>query len=190
MSEFFNSFVQGELSVLDFIVTHFTCPFFDTLMPFLSDICAHGEIWIAVALVMLCFAKTRRSGMSMAFALIFGLVIGNMILKPAVGRIRPYELTGFELIVPKMHDFSFPSGHTLASFEAAGALLMTDKRYGIPALFLAVLIAFSRLYLYVHFPSDVIAGIILGLLFAFVAVKITDAIVGKYPAIVAPRKQK
>lgn len=190
MSDFFNSFVSAELSVLDFITEHFANPVLDKLMIFLSDICAHGEIWIAVALIMLCFAKTRRSGMGVAFALIFGLVIGNMILKPTVGRIRPYELTGFELIVPKMHDYSFPSGHTLASFEAAGALLMTDKRYGIPALVLAFMIAFSRLYLYVHYPSDVFAGIVLGLIFAFIAVKLTDSIITKHPAIVTPVKHK
>lgn len=183
MNEFFTALTNAELTVLDFIAQHFTNPVFDAVMPFVSALCSHGEIWIALALVMLCFAKTRRTGMAAAFALIFGLVIGNMILKPTIARIRPYDLTGFELLVPKLDDYSFPSGHTLASFEAAGAMMMTDKKIGIPALILAIIIAFSRLYLYVHFPTDVIASIILGLLFAYVAVKLTDRIIVKYPGI-------
>lgn len=189
MNGFFTALTNAELSVLDFIAEHFTNPVFDAVMPFVSSLCSHGEIWIAAALVMLCFAKTRRTGMAVAFALIFGLVIGNIILKPTIARIRPYELTGFELLVPKLDDYSFPSGHTLASFEGAGAMLLTNRKIGIPALILAIIIAFSRLYLYVHFPTDVIASIILGLLFAYLAVKLTDRIITKYPVITNSNKK-
>jgi undecaprenyl-diphosphatase len=109
----------------------------------------------------------------MAFALLMGLVVCNLTLKPLIGRIRPYDyqLEHFgrtiQLIIAAPHDFSFPSGHTIASLEAATALLIHDRKLGIPAMAVAVLIAFSRLYLYVHYPTDVLASILLGVGFAF-----------------------
>ena len=109
----------------------------------------------------------------MWFALAMGLLICNITLKPLVGRIRPYDLQAelgitIQLLGERMHDFSFPSGHTIASFEAAVVMLKNSKKLGIPAMILAVLISFSRLYLYVHYPTDVIASIILGTLFALI----------------------
>lgn len=187
MNSFFDAITQAELSVLDFI-QKFTNPVFDAVMQFISALCAHGEIWIAVALIMLCFAKTRRTGMAVAFALIFGLISCNMILKPLVARIRPYEYTDIQLIVAKLDDYSFPSGHTIASFEAAGAMFFTRSRFTVAAFILACVIAFSRLYLYVHFPSDVIASIILGIVFAYLATKLTDFIISKAPGIVKEKK--
>ena len=109
----------------------------------------------------------------MGIALLIGLVVCNMILKPWVGRIRPYDyqLIHFgktiELLVATPHDYSFPSGHTIASFQAAVALTIHNRKLGIPAMVLAVLIAFSRMYLYVHYPTDVLASVILGTAIAF-----------------------
>ena len=174
MTPFLTAWLNTELSLLDFISDTFSCAFFDGLMPFLSSLCAHGEIWIALALLMLCFAPTRRTGAAMAVALICGLVFGNILLKPLVARVRPYEYREITLLVARLSDYSFPSGHTLASFEAAGVLALRRSRLAVPSLILACFIAFSRLYLYVRFPSDVLAGIVLGLLFAYFAVKITD----------------
>lgn len=179
MNDFFNALGMFEIPVLDFIRNNMTTPFLDAVMPFISMVCNHGEIWIAAALILLILPKTRRTGIATAIALIIGLVLVNMIMKPAFARIRPYDLVDAALIIPKPHDYSFPSGHTLASFEGFGAMIMTNKRLGYIALIPAVLITFSRLYLYVHFPSDVIAGMMLGLLFAFTAVKITDAVLAK-----------
>ena len=106
----------------------------------------------------------------MAIAMMIGLLICNVTLKPLVGRIRPYDLQAelgitIQLLGERMHDFSFPSGHTIASFEAAVVLLKNSKKMGIPAMILAVLIAFSRLYLYVHYPTDVLFSIVAGILF-------------------------
>ena len=179
MTNFFNALNHAELKILDFITEKLSCPFLDSVLPFASSLCDHGEIWIVAAIIMLLFAKTRRSGIATATALIMGLIIGNLLLKPIVGRIRPYELTGYPIIVPPLGDYSFPSGHTLASFEAAGAMMFTNKRIGIPALVLAFIIAFSRLYLYVHYPTDVLAGIVLGMLFAYISVKLTDKLITK-----------
>lgn len=187
MNNIFSIMTEAEIAVLDYI-QKFTNPVFDAVMPFLSALCAHGEIWIAAALIMLCFAKTRRTGMAVAFALIFGLVSCNMVLKPLVARIRPYEFTDIQLIVARLDDYSFPSGHTIASFEAAGAMLFTRSKFTVPAFVLAVLIAFSRLYLYVHFPTDVITSIVLGIIFAFLATKLADFIISKAPGIIKEKK--
>ena len=109
----------------------------------------------------------------MGAALLFGFLVGNMTLKPLVGRIRPYDfntLREIPLLVERLSDYSFPSGHTLASLEGATVLLIRDKRLGIPAMIAAILVALSRLYLYVHYPTDVLAGALLGILFAFLGV--------------------
>jgi undecaprenyl-diphosphatase len=100
-------------------------------------------------------------------------VLCNLTLKPLCQRIRPYdyqfEVFGkvISLIIERPHDFSFPSGHTICSFEAAGVILLNNKKWGIAAMCLAVLIAFSRLYLYVHYPTDVLTSIVLGVGIAF-----------------------
>ena len=179
MAEFWNSLGLAEIPILDFIRNNLTNPFFDAIMPFFSMICNHGEIWIAAALLLLIIPKTRRTGMATAIALIMGLVLVNMIMKPAFARIRPYDLVDVALIIDKPHDYSFPSGHTLSCFEAAGAMLMTNKKLGFIALIPAIIITFSRLYLYVHYPTDIIAAIILGLTFAYVSVKLADVIIKK-----------
>lgn len=166
---------EFEIKILDFIRERFACPFLDTVMPVITSLANGGIIWIIAAVLLLIFKKTRKTGVSVAFALITGLIIGNLLLKNLVGRIRPYDFNeGIEILVARLSDFSFPSGHTLASFEAATVLLIRDKRLGVPALVLAVIIAFSRLYLYVHYPTDVLAGIILGVFIGIFACKAAD----------------
>jgi len=105
------------------------------------------------------------------------LIIGNITLKPLIARIRPYEFThGINLLIPKPNDFSFPSGHSFASFSAATSIFCFHKKEGIASYVLAFLIAFSRLYLYVHFPSDVIAGIVLGAVIGIFSAKIVSKV--------------
>ena len=165
-----------DLPILDWIMTNLWCPFLDAVMPVITVLGDAGIFWIALAVVFLLIPKHRKMGLSMGLALMMGVVLCNMILKPAVGRIRPYDyqLEFFQrtipLLIERQHDFSFPSGHTIASFEAAVAMLTCNKKLGIPAMILAVLIAFSRMYLYVHYPTDVIASVILGTGLAFLAV--------------------
>lgn len=174
---------EAELKILDFIHEHFTCKFLDIFMPFITKFGDGGVFWIIVALLFIIFNKTRKTGFSMGAALLIGLIIGNLILKNAFARIRPYDLNTViqsELLVPVLSDFSFPSGHTLASFEAATVLLIRDKRFGIPAMVLAVLVALSRLYLYVHYPTDVLAGAVLGIGIAFLACFIIDKLYKKF----------
>lgn len=159
-----------EIGILDFIRDTFACSFLDTVMPIISLFGDKGIFWIAVAVLLIIFKKTRKTGISMGAALLIGVIVGNLILKNVVARIRPYDLnTEITLLVSALSDYSFPSGHTLASFEAATVLLIRDKRLGIPALVLAILIALSRLYLYVHYPTDVLAGAVLGTAIGFFA---------------------
>lgn len=174
---------EAELKILDFIHEHFTCKILDVFMPFITKFGDAGIFWIIVAVLFIIFNRTRKTGFSMGAALLIGLVIGNLILKNSFARIRPYDLNPAiqsELLVPVLSDFSFPSGHTLASFEAATVLLIRDKRFGIPAMVLAILIALSRLYLYVHYPTDVLAGVILGVGIAFLACFIIDKLYTKF----------
>lgn len=181
-----------DLPILNWIQQHLQSTFLDFIMPFITILGDAGIFWIACSLILMFIPKQRKAGFSMAIALIFGVVVCNMILKPVIGRIRPYDynlqvlklnwqdfLVHGKLLVDTPHDFSFPSGHTIASFEASVALYKNNKRLGIPALILAVLIAFSRMYLYVHYPTDVIASVILGSFFALLGYWIVNAIAAK-----------
>lgn len=158
-----------DLPILDWIAANLWCPFLDAVMPVITLLGDAGIFWIAIAVVLLFSPKTRKIGLGMGAALVIGLLLCNVTLKPLIGRIRPYDYqlehfgVTIKLLIEAQHDFSFPSGHTIASFEAATVLLIHSKKAGIPAMILACLIAFSRLYLYVHYPTDVIASIILGI---------------------------
>ena len=162
-----------DLPILDWIAAHLHCPFLDAVMPVITALGNGGIFWIALAVLLIIIPKYRKAGLSMGLALLMGLLVCNLTLKPLVARIRPYDyqLTHFgktvSLLIATPHDYSFPSGHTIASFEGATALLLYDRKLGIPAMVLAVLIAFSRLYLYVHYPTDVLASVGLGVGFAF-----------------------
>ena len=166
--------VSFDLPVLDWIQAHLQCAFLDTLMPIITLFGEDGIFWIACAVLLMLSKKYRKAGFSMGAALLIGLIICNMTLKPLVGRIRPYDFQAdlgitIKLLVDGLHDYSFPSGHTIASFEAATVLMIHNKKMGIPAMILAVLIAFSRLYLYVHYPTDVLVSVVLGIAIAFLA---------------------
>lgn len=174
MNMLLNFFAESfDLPILDWIAGTFHCAFLDFVMPLITVLGDAGIFWIAVAVVLLFFPKYRKIGLSMGAALIMGLLVCNVTMKPLIARIRPYDyqLAHFgkeiSLLIAAPHDFSFPSGHTLASFEAATTLLIGNKKLGIPAMILACLIAFSRLYLYVHYPTDVLFSVGLGIGFAF-----------------------
>ena len=166
-----------ELGILDFIQEHIRCGFLDWFFSTITKLGDSGIFWILLAVIFLFFKKTRKTGLMMGVALLCGLIVGNITLKPLIHRIRPYDLNpDVTLLIDRLSDFSFPSVHTLSSFEGATVLMIRDKRFGVPAMVLAVCIALSRLYLYVHYPTDVLAGAILGIGFGFLAVAVVNAV--------------
>lgn len=187
MTELMNQMaVAFDLPILDWIQANLKSDLLDTVMPIITLFGDGGVFWIAIAVLLLCIPKTRKIGLGMGFALLMGLVVCNITLKPLVGRIRPYDLqeqlgVTIPLLTDRMHDYSFPSGHTIASFEASVVLLKNNKWMGIPAVILAVLIAFSRLYLYVHYPTDVIFSVFAGILFAFLGDALANKVVTRLP---------
>ena len=165
---------EMELPILWWIRDNLTNPFLDTVMPYISSLARHGEFWILVALILLCFKKTRKAGLAMGIAMALGFLVGNIGLKNIIARTRPYDMVEVEVLVKHLSDFSFPSGHTLVSFNAAIALHHYHRKWGVAALVLASLIALSRLYLFVHYPTDVVAGLLLAVLLAFVSCRLVD----------------
>lgn len=154
-----------ELRFLDFLQTIHT-PMLDKILAFITSLGNAGIIWIVLAVVLLILPKTRKVGMIVAAALLVDLILCNLILKNLVARVRPYDVnTAIAILIKKPLDFSFPSGHTAASFAAMTALFLAKmKKAWIVTLILAVLIAFSRLYFYVHYPTDVLGGVVVGIL--------------------------
>ena len=175
-----------DIPILDWIATNLRCPFLDAVMPLITVLGDAGIFWMAVAVALLLFKKTRRVGLGMGIAMLAGLLLCNLTLKPLCQRPRPYdyqyEFFGklIPLLIERQHDFSFPSGHTIASFEAAGVIVLNHKKWGVAALALAGLIAFSRLYLYVHYPTDVLASIALGFALAVLGNWISHRIPDRY----------
>lgn len=152
-----------EISILDWIQGIRT-PVGDMVMTFITRLGDAGAVWIHLAVILLMIPKTRKSGAVLAAALCVDVVLCNGILKNLVGRIRPCDVNpSILLLIPRPDDFSFPSGHTAASFTAVMALLLAgERKLWKPALALAVLIAFSRMYLYVHYPTDILGGMVVG----------------------------
>ena len=179
--------VSFDLPILDWIAANLWCPVLDVAMPIITLLGDAGIFWIAVAVLFIFMKKYRKTGIGMMLALMMGLLICNIWLKPTVARMRPYDfqmeyfMKEIPLLAGAMHDFSFPSGHTIASFEAAVVILLNSKKLGIPAMILAVLIAFSRLYLYVHYPTDVIFSVFLGTAFALLGNWLAGKIMKKLP---------
>lgn len=166
-----------DFTILNFIYNNCRTAWLDVLMPLITKLGDSGIIWIILALSLLISQKYRKTGIALCLALALDVIICNGILKPLVARTRPCDVnTAIQLLIPRPTDFSFPSGHTAASFAAVSALYFSRRRLWVPSLVLALLIAFSRLYLYVHYPSDVAAGILLGSIIGFVGYKLADYI--------------
>lgn len=152
---------------MSFFQTHLRTPAGDAVFPVITYLGEAGAVWLLLALFFLCRKSSRRCGLLMLCAVAGGFLFGEMFLKNIVCRARPFQMfPGYTnpLISPPS-GFSFPSGHSCSSFAAATVLVGCFKKRAIPAVLLAALIAFSRIYLFVHWPTDVLAGILLGVLF-------------------------
>lgn len=139
----------------------------DRLMVFITYLGSFGFIWIVIAVLFASRKGTRPIAFVMTATLLLGLLVGNGLLKNLVRSSRPaWDDEQVELLIERPKDYSFPSCHTLSSFGAATAIFLFDKKLGFLAYCLAFLIGFSRLYLFVHYLIDVIAGAIIGIVLA------------------------
>lgn len=138
--------------------------YLDRLMPIVTSMGNLGIIWIALAIVLLLDKPYKTIGVIVILTLIISTVVGEGIVKHMVRRVRPCNEKNIALLISKPISYSFPSGHTSSSFAVAGVLSMYFSEYKIIFMAIAFLIALSRLYLYVHYPTDIIGGIIIGIL--------------------------
>lgn len=157
-------------------------PLLDRVIHVITLLGDNAFIWILLAVVLLCIKRTRNMGMAVSLALVLSGVLCNLLLKNIIERARPFNaLDGLSIIAltTPPSGFSFPSGHASASIAAAVACLRASKNTALPrcvlvsVVILAVLIAFSRVYLHVHYLTDVLSGIVIGLLCGFAAAAIT-----------------
>lgn len=168
---------QFEINILIWIQDNLRCGFLDFMMPVVTYLAEYGILSIVLSLVLISIKKTRKCGFVMAISITVGFIIVNLGIKPLVARVRPYDAYPFyKLLIGAQTDFSFPSGHTLCAFETATSISLYYKKFTLLSVFVACSIAFSRMYLYVHYPSDVLCGALLGITFALIAKKLVEKI--------------
>lgn len=168
------SFLELDGNILLWIQQNVRQPWLTPIMKAVTALGDFGLIWIILTIILLIRRSSRGIGAQCALSLIFSSIIVNLVLKLIVARTRPYEVVpGLTLLVQRAWDYSFPSGHAAASFSAAWIIFRkAPRKYGIPALVLAALISFSRLYVGIHYPTDVVCGILVGLFCAWMTMKI------------------
>lgn len=185
MESFFDSFLSFDLSVFQWI-QGIQNGFLDKLMAGITTLGNAGAIFIVLGLVLLFTKKHRKAGLAVIVALLVMLLCNDLFLKEFFARVRPfdlfesdpekYALWGTEYVFPELvykpSSYSFPSGHTASAFAAAIALLWHNKKLGIPTTIFAAIMGFSRIYVQVHYCSDVIGGVITGTICGLVAVVI------------------
>ncbi len=166
-----------EGSILLFIQDSLRCGLLTQFFVFVTKLGNAGFVWVTMSLILLLVPKTRNVGAMGILALMFSLLVNNLLLKNIVERSRPFDvIEALTPLVERPRDFSFPSGHTASSFAAAGVFFRRlPKWLGVPALLLAVLMGLSRLYVGVHYPTDVLVGLLSGLVLSVAAEKMVDA---------------
>ena len=177
-----------DAAILIFIQNYIRNDFLDLVFPFYTELGEDGYIWIAVGILLLIPKKTRKCGIMVLAALLVMLVVNNLILKKVIARTRPCytdEIKHFFpglIEIPKITSYSFPSGHTTSAFSVAFTIYKQHKKLGIIALIMAAVMAFTRLYVFVHFPTDIYGGIIVAVGIAY--------FVYRMEKIITPRLQK
>ena len=167
-----DSFTQWEGEILLYIQDHIRTEWLDPVMIAISSTGKTGALFIALCIALMIPKKTRRVGMIASLALLFSFLLNNVTLKSIVGRPRPYDtIEGLTLLSTPEIDTSFPSGHTSCAVSVGLAILLAAKRKwpGIIMMAIAALMAFSRLYLGAHYPSDVLTAIVTATLMTFLA---------------------
>ena len=177
--------IDFEGSILLWIQNNLRSGFLDPIMKAITMLGDKGIIWILITLALLVVRRTRKLGVMCAASMVFGLIVTNLIIKNWAARIRPYEMVqGLNCIVPLAKDWSFPSGHTTNSLACAWVLFRkTPKKYGVPALILAILISLSRLYVGIHYPTDVLGGALIGICSACLAMLLVPRLEKRFPKL-------
>ena len=170
--------LQLDGAVLLWIQENLRTAFFNPIVTFITHLGDHGYLWIALLLILLVIPKTRKAGLIGAGALLLTFLLNNQVIKPLVARTRPYEvIEGLTILIKKPGEFSFPSGHTANSMAVGVVLFMISQQYqklgdkklyfpktaGWIFLVLSILIGLSRLYVGVHYPTDVLGGAVVAI---------------------------
>lgn len=160
-----------DINTLYFIQNHIQNPYLNPIMIFFTNLGNAGFIWIVLSIILLFTKKFKMVGVLMLCSLAINTLLGEVFLKNFIQRPRPFQtLPNLHLLIKPPTSYSFPSGHTSSAFACAIILGYYIRKFSIPAIILAILIAFSRIYLTVHYPTDVIAGIALGIFSAIITI--------------------
>lgn len=165
---------EFDIYILNFVYNHLQFSVLNKPMVFITTISECGFIWMILICFLMASKKYRKIGIIAAFAFLLCRIEVQMI-KPLVKRPRPFiELTYLKIFISKPSSYSFPSGHAISSFATIGVIIkMIDNiRYKIFLIITALLVSFSRLYLLLHYPSDLLAGLVLGLISSKISFKI------------------
>lgn len=154
-----------ELDILNAIHS-ISSPAMDSVMLAATYAATYATLWFVLAAVLMCFERQRKVGVAIIVSVMVAYIVCDLVLKPLVGRERPCDLADFEMLVPVPGTYSFPSGHTMSSFAAATAIFIFHRRAGIVAYVFAAMVGLSRMYLFVHWPTDVVAGAVIGIIVA------------------------
>lgn len=169
--------MSWEIDFLKYVIDNIHNDTMTFIMSVITSLGNYGFIWILIAALLLVFRKTRKTGITMSVSLALVFVIVNVIIKPLIDRARPFEVSSHilnSIIIDLPSDGSFPSGHTATAFAAATAVFCRNRKYGAVMLVMAFLMGISRLYFAVHFPTDVIAGFIIGVAVGVFSYKISS----------------
>ncbi len=163
--------------ILFFIQEHLKNPVMDHVMVFFTSLGNAGFLWLFIAILLLFSKRYQKCSVYLLTAIFFAMFFGDEVLKPLIGRMRPIsKFPTIELLIKSPGSFSFPSGHAMVGFASATVLYYCNRRFGLIAYVIASLIAFSRIYLFVHYPSDTLGGIVFGVLTAIFTIHILNLI--------------
>lgn len=177
---------MSEMGVLEWI-QGISSPGMDTAMLCVTYSATSAVLWLVLAFLLTCSRRYRKMGVAVIVSVLVAYVVVDVVMKPLIDRPRPFEFADVALLVDAPTTSSFPSGHTASSFAAATAILVYDRRAGAVAVLYAALVGFSRLYLFVHWPTDVLAGAAVGIAVALLAIRFMDRWVPYFRDLPDPR---
>lgn len=171
----FGDIMNLDAYIID-LMSRVDCVPLDYFFEFFTHLGDYGILYVLIGIIFLFFKKTRKTGLTILLSMIFCGILGNLILKPTIARVRPYNMFDLALKVTPPKDFSFPSGHSYGAFAMAGSVYFAKELKSLPFFVVATLIAISRIYFTLHYPTDVVAGILMGLILSYISNKIISRI--------------